>query len=230
MPKLLLTLFIMLSYLNAQAILAVKDKTLEIDATNLRVGESGVVIKQLSPELSSIIATVTVDNIEQNRAFLSYKLSNLISQEAMPAGKWTPTTKDSVQMHFMYKRALLVAPNRIEYLKAVRGLKKELIHPDVFGGILALNGHVAPTKEDFQGFCSAYSVGLLYFLVDGKRYELDCQSFKVLDKTPHSLQTKKTDLPFYVKIKGIVPNFFGDGNEPVTDYKTYFLELLEQKK
>jgi hypothetical protein len=201
-----------------------------ISIENIDVGVSGFVVKKLAPNHSSIINAVTVKSFDPqtHTAYLKLSSYTVFVNNNLPKGKWHAQKGDVVVLAFGYNRGLLIAPTEETYYTLKQAIKGEnFVHPDVFATLLSYHGHPTPLQEDFQGFCSNVSIGLLFFYLEKHLYTVDCQSFKVLNIQNAPLkQTQKEQLPFYSRVKKIEANWFGKGSNELQDYKTYYYELL----
>lgn len=233
MMRIWLTTFIACGALNAASIttplLEVDTSRATIQAEHLREGMSGVIIRKFDATHSTIIANAHVEQLNPNNGKAILKLSeyNGLRQNSLPSGNWAPNPSDIAVLANDYERALLIAPNDETYdtiTKSISGV--EWIHPDNYATYLSYEGHPTPLKEDFNRYCTANSVGLLYVQSAETLFTLDCKSFALLNATPSLNKENKSLTPFYSRIPTIRAAWWGEGSSRLEGYEPYYLELI----
>jgi hypothetical protein len=219
MKKLLLTIFTCVS-LNATVEYVVKDDINKLDIS-LADGTSGVVVNEYGFEKQSITAVAIVKN-----GAIEYKEYNNLEQTSVPSLKKSAKKDDKILFEYLYDEVLLIAPNKDIY-NSIKQIKrdKNFKSSDLFAGFLSMENDAQPSKEYFQEFAKIYHVGLIYFAVDNYIYEVDVNSFTILNKVPFKFFNEDIKLPFFSNISHISTNvlYF---NSDVDDYNEHYKELL----
>lgn len=207
--------------------------------TSLEVqqGVSGYIVHHIDSNHQVIIATIIVDsyNKELDNATAEVKKFNFLEQDALPKTTYSTQVGDEVVVATEYSRALLIAPSESLYYHLTRAINNlEWIHPDKFAVFLSYRGHPSPQKKDFQDFCEAASVGLVYIYAKNNLYTLDCRSFIPLQVTPAIFSNENEQTPFYSRVEKIDKSWWGltlfdSGNEDIKNYDEYYLQLMKVK-
>lgn len=233
MMRIWLFTFIACSVLNASSITAslieVEGERATIVAENLREGMSGFIVRKFDATHSTIIANAKVEktNPANHRAILQISKYTGLHQDALPNGNWKPKSSDIAVLAYDYERALVVAPNDDTYdaiTKSISGV--EWVHPDNYATFLSYEGHQTPLVDDFQSYCTANSIGLLYIQSADHLFTLDCKSFTLLQNTPFAKVEKKEQTPFYSRIPTIRGAWWGKGSSSLKSYEPYYLEII----
>ena len=134
---------------------------------------------------------------------------------------------DRVRIGLLGKSMSIIAPDQKRYME-VRALRPDVfwIHPDIFGVALKEEGNPVPEKKDFQQFCKENVIGTLVFALDDAVYDVDCVSFKVIDKKLLPYQSEKAEKPFYNRVGDIERGFFDFGQETIGDFSPYYKSIL----
>lgn len=200
-----------------------------IQASQLKVGMSGFIIRHFDDKHSSIIANMRVSeiNTDTNRALIDISPYDGLRQNFLPSGKWKAKTNDEVVVAYDYERALLIAPNVDTYNALTKSIPNiEWVHPDTFATYLSHEGHPTPLVKDFHNFCTANSVGLLYVQSSDILFTLDCKNFALLETATTPDLKKESMTPFYTRAPKIRANWFGAGSSRLDDYESYYLEEI----
>lgn len=200
-----------------------------IEASGLKEGMSGFVVRHFDATHSTIIsnARVTQFNPQNNRALITFSEYDGLHQNSLPSGSWTPRMNDEVVFGYDYQRALLITGNDDSYLKITKTLPNlNWVHPDTFATYLSHIGHPTPLVEDFHDFCTAHSIGLLYVHVDQTLFQLDCKNFAFLGNSMAAASSSTPKIPFYSRIPTIRANWFGAGSSRLDTYEPYYLEEI----
>lgn len=204
------------------------DSILKIPASNLQVGDSGIITKNVNGN-EFIIAKAEVASINNNIAELKLSPFDTLNEKYLPKPKAKVSQGDKAIFKILYNRALIIAPNQNTYQNISNDYKNiTFIHPDIFITFLAKEGVNMPTKDNFRNFCDKYDVGLVFIATKQKINILNCQSFKILESSPYTLQDPIIMTPFFTRISaeslGKIFNV-----KKFVDYETYFGGLLESK-
>jgi hypothetical protein len=233
MMRIWLITLIAYSVLNASSITAplldVDGERATITAENLREGMSGFIIRKFDATHSTIIANARVEqtNPANNRAILRLSEYDGLRQNALPTGNWSPKPSDIAVLAPNYQRALLIAPNEDAYdaiTKSIPGI--EWVHPDNYATYLSYEGHPTPLISDFNRYCTANSVGLLYIQSGQNLFTLDCKSFTLLQTVPSLSAIDKEQTPFFTRIPTIRAAWWGEGSSRLESYEPYYLEEI----
>lgn len=208
-------------------ITATTDHNITIDAKDVAVGTSGIVLHKVNGTFEAILAQVEVIKTGANTVLALHTFKS-DAQDALPMLTLKPAVGDQVRLGWMYHRAMVIAPNLLT-LKTIEKAhsSKLFIHPDLFAAFISDRGHPSPLREDFQDFCKSYDLGLLYFYTSGTVNKVDCHSFKTLKSKSLTLKNRKIQVPMYSRIKEISANWWGAGSDEIKDYDSYYLKLLE---
>ncbi len=233
MMRIWLTTLLAWGVLNASSITAplldVQNSRATIIAENLREGMSGVIVRKFDATHSTIIANARVEQLNPSNGRAILKLSEYdgLRQNSLPSGNWSVQPSDVAVLANDYERALLIAPNDDTYdaiTKSISGI--EWIHPDNYATYLSYEGHPTPLTEDFNRYCTANSIGLLYVQSANTLFTLDCKSFTLLQTTPSLIKEQQSSTPFYSRIPTIRAAWWGEGSSRLESYEPYYLELI----
>lgn len=200
-----------------------------IQASQLKVGMSGFVIRHFDDKHSSIIANarVSASNPDTNRTQIEISAYDGLRQNSLPSGDWKPKTNDEVVIAYDYERALCIAPNDDTYNTLTKSIPNvEWLHPDTYATYLSHEGHPTPLIKDFHDFCTANSVGLLYVQAADTLFTLDCKTFALLQTSQLTATKKESMVPFYTRIPTIRANWFGAGSSRLDSYEPYYLDQI----
>lgn len=233
MMRIWLLTLIACSVLNASSIsaplLEVQGDRATITAENLRDGMSGFIVRQFDATHSTIIANAQVEksNPANHRAIIKISPYTGLHQDALPSGNWKPQASDVAVLAYDYERALVIAPNDDTYdaiTKSISGV--EWVHPDNYATFLSYEGHQTPLVDDFQSYCTANSIGLLYIQSADQLFTLDCKSFTLLQTTPFAKVSQNERTPFYTRIPTIRGAWWGKGSSSLKSYEPYYLDII----
>lgn len=194
------------------------------------IGSSGVVMHTFKNGESSIIARAVVTEKSGTLAKVRFEVFDMVSQEALPVPGLLPVSGDEVVLNFLYKRALIVVPNKEIYDEVVNHFKDvSFVHPDIIGAYLSYDYKPNPSRDDFRKMCSQSSAGLIFIALNGESVFADCGSFKVL-KSFKSGKVAYYQLPFYTNVRDIKAAFWDFNNGKINDYDKHYRYLLEEDK
>lgn len=200
-----------------------------IQASQLKVGMSGFIVRHFDDKHSSIIANARVSalNTDTNRAQIDISPYDGLRQNSLPSGNWKARANDEVIIAYDYERALFIAPNDDAYDTLTKSIPNvEWIHPDTYATYLSHEGHPTPLVEDFHKFCTSNSVGLLYIQSADTIFTLDCKNFALLQTASVTTLKKESMTPFYTRAPAIRANWFGAGSSRLKNYEPYYLEEI----
>lgn len=202
-----------------------------VKTARVEPGVSGFVVRHFTPDHSAIIANAVVADYDEGNttAHLAFAEYTGLKQNSLPSGEWKPAVGDEVVLAFAYSRGILLAPTRELYTQVTGGLKGVMwSHPDTLATYLSFQGHPTPLKEDFQGFCTLATVGLLFMYLDDALFTLDCHSLTLLQLTKTDWKAETPQVPFYTRVESIDANWFGAGSSRMESYGPYYYELLTE--
>jgi hypothetical protein len=210
-------------------LLDVNNDSGSIQASGLKVGMSGFIVRHFDEKHSSIIANTRVSalNTATNKAQIDISNYDGLRQNSLPSGNWKTQTNDEVVLGYDYKRALFIAPNDDAYTALTKSIPNvEWAHPDTFATYLSHEGHPTPLIKDFHQFCTSSSIGLLYFQAGETLFTLDCKNFELLETSTIAHDKKEAMTPFYSRVATIRANWFGAGSSRLDSYEPYYLEQI----
>jgi len=193
----------------------------------VEVGQSGVVLEWLNSDRRAVVAKAVVVGVSGTQVAIKFEVFSDVAQDSLPKYIALPKVGDDVVFGLFDSRALVVAKNQSDYLKAITLVNKQLIHPDLFAFRLYKNRKGVPTKEYFTSFCSDYSVADVYFAVEDKLYKVDCGSMNVISSEPFTPSGDKSyESPFFHRLGTIETGYLGFYKESVPNYEDYYKKLL----
>ncbi|MFP4331969.1 MAG: plasminogen-binding N-terminal domain-containing protein [Campylobacterales bacterium] len=204
-----------------------------MNAADLKIGETGSIIRWFDTNHSAVVAKAVVVDIDDGEAKLLYRKYDALKNDAFPTAVLEPKRGDEVHMRSFNKRALLVAPDQEMYQKLTKTYDTiDWIHPDIFVSEIIKEGTIRPDRDDFRDFCSAYSVGVVYFVNGTKGEARDCSSFEILksDYISGLVAKDKRMKPLYSRIGNIEAGWLSFLNNDIGDFYTYYRNLLETKE
>lgn len=203
-----------------------------VPAFDLKVGESGEIIRWFDREHSGIVAKAAVIEIQDNRAKIAFEPFVGLEQSAFPTPALTPQKNDEVIFRSFNDRAFLIAPTQDIYEK-IKAAYPEItwLHPDLFAAYLMDVGHTAPVRGDFRKICTQYAAGIIYMVNLNEGQALDCQTFRMIKKDyiTGRAPLEERMLPFFSRIgRGNQEWFSYLFNDIKTqDYYVYFDALVK---
>jgi hypothetical protein len=198
----------------------VKNNTNKLDI-NIPNNHTGIVIKNLGDN-KSIIAIAKVNN-----GSIEYLENNLLEQEYLPRVIETPQAGDKIIFNYLYKNAVVIAPDYKTYKKVMSKYPNTLfVDIDTFSGFLVREAQPVPTKELFKKYAREYDVGLFYIAVDGRLFTVDAKTLDTISTRNFRVSTKNQQTPFYSRVKEIPVSLLQFSDRSVKDYTSYFKEFL----
>jgi len=197
-------------------------------SSDLSLGVSGVVIHKFDSSHEAIIASATITKNQNGNIELKLSKFDDIKQDVLPKYNISPKIGDEVLLNYHYNRSMIIAPNKESYDRVLENYKGfEWVHPDIFATFISSKLNATPTKENFKEECRSDDIGLLFFVINGGVYVVDCKTFSIIQKSQITPSTT-SQTPFYTRInvKGRMMGFFGD---KVKDYNSYYTKLLGGK-
>ncbi len=206
-----------------------KDGTAVVSSgADVMVGSYGVVRRTFSDKSTSIVASAQVISKDGNEATVKLGDYKLTEQKALPSLKEAAKVGDEVLLNLNYDTALIVAPNEQAYQKAVADFPNiKFIHPDIFAGYLYTDYEPRPEHEQFLRSCHQSIAGLVYFVLDGESFFVDCESFAILKRFESAKVAKEeAQVPFYSHVTRVPSVFFDRDSKQIKDFSRYYLDLL----
>lgn len=203
-----------------------------VPAFDLKVGESGEVVRWLDKDNATIVAKVAVVAIKDGFAKIAFEPFVGLEQKAFPTPILYPKKNDEVIFRSFNDRAFLIAPSQEIYEK-IKDSYPEInwLHPDLVAAYLMDVGHTAPVKGDFRKICTQYATGVVYVVNLNEGQALDCQTFSLLKSDYISGRAAIEDrmLPFFSRIGNTNAEWFSYliNDERTQDYYVYFDALLK---
>lgn len=203
-----------------------------VPAFNLKVGESGEIIRWFDKEHSGIVARTAVIEIQNDRAKIAFEPFVGLEQSAFPTPTLMPQKNDEVIFRNFNDRAFLIAPTQDIYEK-IKAAYPEItwLHPDLFAAYLMDVGHAAPVRGDFRKICTQYAAGIVYMVNLNEGQALDCQTFSVVKKDyiTGRAPIEERMLPFFSRIGSSNQEWFSYlfNDVKTQDYYVYFDALVK---
>lgn len=214
----------------ALPVLQTDGQSATINASDLKPGESGVIVRWLDSEHATILANAVVTEIKNEKAIVRFEPYAAVEQDAFPSAKILPRKNDEAILRRFYDRGLIIAPNQQIYQKIAATYKDvSWTHPDLLASYLIDEGALAPRKKDFRGFCNAYTVGVIYIVNGTKGQAYDCKTFKMLKEDYVSGMAKIEDRmqPFYSRLGNIEADWYSFLSGEMGDFYNYYSDLLD---
>lgn len=203
-----------------------------VPAFDLRVGESGEIIRWFDKDHSGIVAKAAIVEVKDNLAKIAFEPFEGLEQKAFPTPTLLPQKNDEVIFRAFNDRAFLIAPSQDIYEK-IKDAYPDVtwMHPDLFAAYLMDVGHTAPVKSDFRKVCTQYATGIVYIVNLNEGQALDCQTFSVVKKDYITGRAPIEDrmLPFFSRIGNNNQEWFEYfiNDVKTQDYYLYFDSLLK---
>jgi len=193
----------------------------------LKVGQSGVVRTWISDDKRAITAKAVVVEVSKDEVKIKFDVFGDIAQASLPRYLNTPKVGDEIVFDMLDSRALVIAKNQADYLKAVSIIGKQAVHPDLMAYMLMKKRKGEPKRENFGEFCSEMAVGNVYFAIGDKLYKTDCGTLAVLESASFVPQNDASfESPFFHRLGKIDTGYLGLATESVKDYEDYYYRLL----
>jgi len=225
--KLILLVFTYTSLLFSIEIFDVTNNTAKINITNVAIGNSGIIIREI--ENNSIIVTQAVVSKSNNiNSTITFIEKEILPQDAIPTTKIKPRSGDMFILNHLYKTSLLIVPN----LSAKKNLLKlypnqNFLNEDFFAAHLKLTNSPLPSKKIISDFAQSQQIGTIFIVVKNKLYIVDSISFKIISSIDLQYQDTTTNIPFLTKVTDIKTGLWSLGDDKITNYNKYYLNLLE---
>ena len=169
---------------------------IKIPALNLKVGDSGIVSREINGN-EFIIAEAQVDSIAEGVAIVQISDFAQMREKYLPKPKAQVAQGDKITFRILYDKALLIAPNQSMYQVIVDKFNDiDFLHSDIFATYLAKEGENMPSIADFGRFCTKFDIGLVFVVGQKSLDILNCQSFKILDSSTLELSDSSVIAPF----------------------------------
>lgn len=201
-----------------------------IDASNLKVGESGLfIVEKGGNEFISMAGTV--ESICGTKAFVKFSPYNPFTQEYLPRPfSHEVHIGNKIIFRSLNKRGIIIAPSQADYSKLSAKLKDiDLLHPDVFASDLSSRDQSfftakrgMPSKADFSRLCLRHYLGLVFIVLKDVVEVKDCLSFVTLEteeiKDGSAMEGMK---PFYTRFSDELNNKLFEYEEGRTYFNHY---------
>ncbi|MGX2982948.1 plasminogen-binding N-terminal domain-containing protein [Helicobacter sp. 23-1045] len=200
------------------------DSALKIPAMDLKVGESGIITREINGN-EFIIANALVGEIKDGFAIVSISEFSQMREKYLPKPRGKVSEGDKITFRILYDKALLIAPNQNVYQEISEKFSKiDFLHSDVFATFLAKEGKNMPDSADFAKFCAKFDLGLVFVALQNRVEIFNCESFKMLDSTPFRPKDRSAKKPFFTRISDESINEIFNAKK-LENYFTYFNKL-----
>lgn len=229
-----ITLNFLFATLNLQMqtakIFDVTAKTAKINISNLIVGQSGVVLKEIDNN-SIILSEAFVKKSNDISSMIEFIDKKVLFQDAIVTSYLKPSNNDTFILNHLYNTSLLIVPNE----KAKASVKElyqnqNFLNEDFFASHLTLNKTPIPTKEIITAFTQSQQIGTIFIVVKNNLYIVDSLTFTVINTRQIKNDDPHTSVPFLTKINEIKTTLFSFDTNKIEDYNLYYLNLLGIKQ
>lgn len=213
---------------NELVIYDVTEETAKVKVGNLRIGQSGIIVNDISGNYT-IITQGTVIETNKDHSVIEFVDSKLLKQDAIPTLKTRPTNSDLFILNHLYSSSLLIVPN----VKAKKVIKKafpdqNFLNEDFFAAYLKVQDTPVPTKQEIIDFCSLQEIGTIFIVIKNQLFIIDALSFKTIDEIRVPINNSKTQLPFFTRIQKIEKSIFDIGGaDDIGSYNDFYLSLIK---
>lgn len=183
----------------------VTNNSATINIGNLRVGQSGIIVREYEDGQKLIISNAYVTKTSQNNSQIKLIAFNDLKQEAIPTSKTKVQENDTLILNYMYDKSLLITPSQDAFQVARAKFRyNTFLHSDIFAAKLKTIREPLPSKTTIQDFAIEQNLGTIFFIIKNRAYVVDSKTFALLDSYTlayNYLDTEK--MPFYTRIEGI---------------------------
>lgn len=208
----------------------IKDNKSLIELSNLKIGQTGIVVHLYDDEKKIIVANAKVIKSDDKSSTVEFFDFEDLKQDAIPTTKRKVQNGDILIMNYMYDKALLIAPNFSSYKSIIDAYpQSHFIHPDIFAASLKFENKPFPKKEDFQKFAIEQNLGTIFFLLANKLFILDSKSFATLKVQDFAYTSQEEQMPFFTRIEDIKSGLFdfsGFFSDKKISYEEYYKNIL----
>ncbi|RXJ83424.1 plasminogen-binding N-terminal domain-containing protein [Arcobacter sp. CECT 8985] len=176
-----------------------------INIGNLRIGQSGVVMKTYDNGKKIIIANAYVEATNDTSSKVKFLRFEGLKQDALPNSKSKVQENDTLILNYMYDKSLLIAPSQDAFIVARAKFRHNtFLHSDIFAAKLKTDREPLPSRTTIQKFAKDQNLGTIFIIISNKVYILDSKTFAILDTFTLAYNYLDTDvMPFYTRISGI---------------------------
>jgi hypothetical protein len=210
----------------------IETKVTEVDGSVVRIeaaagiisGQSAFVIREFDDSHTTVIAQCTVSGDVSSMTCAAF---DYLYHDSLSLIKSGISVGDTVKIGLLNESIAIIAPDQKSYLTVKSQFPGAIVfHPDLFAVTLKYEDNPTPAKEDFVGFCRENFIGVLVFALNDAVYDVDCQSFKVINRHGEGSLDKENNKPFYHRVGEIERGFFDFGNKEVDDFTAYYKKLI----
>ncbi len=199
----------------------------KITIGNLKIGQSGVIIRTNKKEDSIIIANAQVIESNHQYSLLKLRQTSIVKQDAIPTSRYKAQNGDTFILNHIYKTSILIAPNRIAKQRVESKYKQQrFLNEDFFASYLKTINSPIPTKKNIMKFAKSQQIGTVFIVIANNLYIVDAISFKVISAISLQINDNSTQSPFYTKITGIKKGLLSFGADKISNYNKYYSKLL----
>jgi hypothetical protein len=201
-------------------------KTAKINISDLTVGQSGIILKEIDNN-SIILSQAFVKKSNKTGSIIEFIDNKVLFQDAIVTSNLKPSNNDKFILNHLYNTSLLIVPNQ-KAKEAVKELyqNQNFLDEDFFAAHLKLKNTPIPTKKIITTFAQSQQIGTIFIVVKNNLYIIDSLTFKVINTHPIKNDDRTTIVPFLTKINDIKMTIFNFGANEIEDYNLYYLKLL----
>ncbi|MGK0256151.1 MAG: hypothetical protein ACI81I_000761 [Arcobacteraceae bacterium] len=201
-------------------------KTAKINISNVTVGQSGIVLKEIDNN-SIILSQAFIQQSNETGSIIEFIDNKVLFQDAIVTSLLKPSNNDKFILNHLYSTSLLIVPNE----KAKDSVKElypnqNFLNEDFFASHLKLNNTPIPTKKIITAFAQSQQIGTIFIVVQNNLYIVDSLTFKVINTQQIKNDETENKVPFFTKINDIKTTIFSFGANKIKDYNLYYLKLL----
>ncbi|RXJ97607.1 hypothetical protein CRU98_13080 [Arcobacter sp. CECT 8986] len=176
-----------------------------INIGNLRVGQSGIVMKTYDDGQKIIIANAYVEATNETASKVKFLRFEGLKQNALPNSKSIVQENDTLILNYMYDKSLIIAPSQDAFLVTrAKFRNNSFLHSDIFAAKLKADREPLPSRTTIQKFAKDQNLGTIFIVISNKVYIVDSKTFAILDRFSLAYNYLDTDrMPFYTRITGI---------------------------
>jgi len=198
-----------------------------INAKNLILGQTGIVIHKFSNNASIILSKAKVISTNENNSTIEFLKEKILEQDSLSNTNLKADNNDTFILNHMYSVSLLIVPNYEASIAVKTRYLNNFIDSDLFASYLKIEDTPVPKKEDFIKFTKKNDIATLYIVIKSKLYILDTTTFALLKIVDLDIKNEKFQVPFYTNISDIKTSVFDFISEKkIANYNGYYLNLL----
>ena len=204
----------------------VHNNSASIPKGNLKIGQSGIVEHTYKDGKTLIVSSAYITKSDTNSSQIKFIPFLELKQKNIPNSNIKVKNKDTFLLNYLYNFSLLITPNNESFKRTKETFPNNIfLHSDIFAAHLKFLHEDLPTKQIIQKFALSQNMGTIFIVLNNNVYIFDTRTFKLLYKQPLDYLQKKSQMPFYTRVKEIDNSIFIKNYSNVT-YNTYYKKIL----